>query len=388
MASVPGPTQTACSAESTRAIGVNTMKLTAIISLLALTLLGSTATALAQQEKPASAQEQEQKRPPRPAPRPTPAGEPAFGEEKQTCPCDIVGTWKAQLSKTEARLYEFDTEGVVKVLTISGDAKPRQIATAKYEFIEEPVIEGSAAPAPKTPDKQISFTATGKNRIFGRTKATMKIVGYDDSSLTCEIPGVKGSVRWTRVDPDRYFMILVARQNEFYDKSGSAFPMVIKLAGGVPKIDAAGTYSNHGKAAFGTVPPDTYKDYLREAREDSEVILRLEINSRQYERALKVVQELQRRVREDALLYSGESIWSLNNIVLVRDVTNTLNICQNDFDMYKLDYSYPKDWISDSYGPEFIPFFYFKELRRRNEARHIEYKKFQELVPLPNLASR
>jgi hypothetical protein len=278
---------------------------------------------------------------------------------------------------------------MVKVLKISGDAKPREIATAKYEFVEEPLVEATAAPEQKAPEKQISFTATGKNRIFGRTKTTMKVVSYDDSSITCEIPGVTGTVRWTRVDPDRYFIILVARQNEFYDKSGSAFPMVIKLAGGVPKIDAAGTYSDHGKAAFGTVPADTYKDYLREARGDSEVILRLEINSRQYERALKVVQEWQRRSRESALLYRPpDSPVSLNNLLLLRTVTETLNLCQNDIDLYKLDYSYPGDWISDSYGPEFIPFYFFKELRRRNEARHIEYKKFQELVPMATMAIR
>ena len=145
------------------------MKLTAIISLLALTLLGSTATALAQQEKPAPALEQEQKRPPRPSPRPTPAGEPAFGQEKQKCPCDIIGTWKAQISNTEARLYEFDADGVVKVLKVSGDTKPLEIATAKYKFIEEPLVEEPAAPTQKPPDIQVSFTATGKNRIFGKT---------------------------------------------------------------------------------------------------------------------------------------------------------------------------------------------------------------------------
>jgi hypothetical protein len=361
------------------------MKLIAIISLLALSLLGSTGTALAQQEYPASPQE---KPSPRPAPRPTPAGEPAFGQEKEKCPCEIIGTWKAQISKTEARLYQFDGEGVVKVFQVSGDAKPREVATAKYEFVEEPIVEESAAPEQKAPEKQISFTATGKNRIFGRTNTTMKVVSYDDSSLTCQIPGIARTVRWTRVDPDRYFIILVARQNEFYDNSGSAFPMVVKLAGGVSKIDAAGTYSDHGKFTFGAIPPEIYKDYLREARGDSEVILRLEINSRQYERALKVVQEWQRRARENALLYQHESPISLNNIVLVRAVTETLNLCQQDFDLYKLDYAYPRDWISNDYSPEFIPFFFFKELRRRNEARHIEYNKFQQIVPMVNLASR
>ena len=101
------------------------------------------------------------------------------------------------------------------------------------------------------------------------------------------------------------------------------------------------------------------------------------------------MQEWQRRAKEGALLYRyPDGNAALNNLVLLRAVTETLNLCQNDFDLYKLDYSYPGDWISDAYAPEFIPFYFFKELRRRNEARHIEYKKFQELVPLPNLASR
>ena len=356
-------------------------------------LLGGAGTALAQQENPYPTQPRQQT--PRPAPKPTPAGVPAFGQEKEKCPCAILGTWKAQISKTEARLYEFDGQGVVKVLKVSGDAKPREIATAKYEYVEEPVVAEPEAPvqqnAPpqKAPDVKVLFTASGNNRIFGKTQTTMKVVDYDDSSITCEIPGIKGTIRWTRVDSDRYFIVFVARQNEFYDKSGSAFPMVIKLAGGISKIDAAGTYSNHGAAAFGAVPPETYKDYLREARGDSETILRLEINSQQYERALKIVQEWEERARENTLLYRNpDSPASLNNIVLVRAIADTLNLCQNDFDLYKLDYTYPGDWISDSYGPEFVPFVFFKELRKRNEARHIEYKKFQELVPLPNLASR
>lgn len=368
------------------------MKINAFILLLALTFLGATGTALAQHEnmnmKPGEKM-QPQKQAPRPAPRPTPAGERDFGQEKEKCPCAIVGTWKAQITKTEARLYDFDGTGVVRVLTVSGDEKPREIATAKYEFVEEPVMDDSVAAHPKAPEKQISFTATGKNRIFGRTNATMKIVSFDDSSMTCQIPGVAGTIRWTRVDPDRYFLVLVARQKEFYDDSGSAFPMVVKLAGGVPKIDAAGTYSDHGNAVFGAVPAGVYKDYLREARGDSETILRLEINSQQYERALKIVQEWQRRARENALLYRPpDGNFFLNNLMLVRDVTQTLNACQNDFDLYKLDYNYPRDWITDAYSAEFVPFYFFKELRRRNEARHIEYKKFQELVRMPNLASR
>ena len=324
------------------------MKLTAIISLLAVMLLGTTANALAQEK---------------------------------SCSFDIVGTWKAQVSSTEARLYKFDGKGMVTVLSAAGTAQPQQIAAAKYE-----VINDLGKP------ESISFTAIGKNRIFGAVQKTMKIVSYDDSSITCELPGV-GNTRWTRVDPDRYFIVLAARQKEFYDTSGSAFPIVIKLAGGVPTIDAFGVYLAKDGRAFGTVPPAIYKEYLREARNDSETTLRVEINSRQYERALKVIKEWERRVRENALLYiTGKDVYddatALNNILVVRAVAETLNQCSNDLNLYPLNWVVGEDWITNKVSSPFVPFYYFQELRRRNEARHIPDQKFQEIVHLPNLASR
>jgi hypothetical protein len=325
------------------------MKLTAIISLLAIMLLGSTATALAQ--------------------------------EKKSCTFDLVGTWKAQVSPTEAVLYRFDSQGEVTVLSDLGTGEPRQTATAKYEVVKDL----------GKPDS-VSFTATGKNRIFGAVSKTMKLVSYDDTSITCAIPGI-GTTRWTRVDADRYFMVLAARNGEFYDKTGSAFPMVIKLGGGVPTIDAFGVYFGKDGRAFGTVPPDVYKKYLREARNDSETTLRLEINSRQYERALRIIREWERRAREGALLYNTseqtlDDATSLNNILVVKAVAESLNQCSADFNLYPLNYVVKDDWITDKYGSPYVPFYYFKELRQRNEARHIDDKKFQELVPLLNVASR
>ena len=324
------------------------MKIKAIISLLAVMLLGSTAV---------------------------------FAQENKSCSFDVVGTWKAQLSPTQAVLYQFDAKGGVTVLSVSGTEAPRQTATASYEVINEP-----------DSPRLISFKASGKGRIFGSIKKTMKVVKYDDASITCEIPGME-TTRWTRVDPDRYFIVLAARKGEFYDTSGSAFPVVIKLAGGVPTIDAFGVYLAKDERALGAVPADVIKKYLREARNDSETTLRLEINSRQYERALKIIKEWERRDREGALLYTTgretlDNATYLNNILVVKAVTETLNQCSDDVDLYPLNYIQKDDWISDKFGSAFVPFYYFKELRRRNDERHIDDKKFQELVPLPNVASR
>lgn len=325
------------------------MKFTAIISLLAIMLLGSIGTGIAQEQK--------------------------------KCSFDIVGTWKAQVSPNKAIIYKFDADGKVTVLSTSGTAAPHQVATASYEVTDEP----------NTP-KSVSFTATGKNRIFGALKKKMTVESYDDSSLTCLIPGM-GKTRWTRVDSDRYFVVLSARTGEFYDRSGSAFQMAIKLSEGTPTIDAFGVYSEKGQIAFGAVPPAAYKDHLREARGEAETTLRLEINSRQYERVAKIIKEWQRRARENTLLYyfasdTSEDPATLNNILVVKAVTETLNQCSDDINLYKLDYVYPEDWIADRTSPAFIPFVYFRELRRRNEARHIAEQKFQELVHVPNLASR
>lgn len=324
------------------------MKLTAIIALLTILLLASPAATLAQEK---------------------------------SCSFDLVGTWKAQVSPTEAMLYRFDSKGAVTVLSVADKGEPHQIATAKYE-----VISDLGKP------ESVSFTASPKDRIFGAVKTTMKLTGYDDTSITCDIPGI-GTTRWTKVDPDRYFIVLSARKGEFYDKSGSAFPVLIKLAGGVPTIDAFGIYSEKHQKTFGTVPPAVYKEYLREARNDSETTLRLEINSRQYERALKIVKEWERRAREDALLYiTDKDIYDdptvLNNILVVKAVTETLNQCSADVNLYKLNYVVADDWITNKVTSAFVPFYYFKELRRMNEARHIDDKKFQELVHLPNVASR
>jgi hypothetical protein len=314
-----------------------------ILAILALTVLASTGTASAQEK---------------------------------SCSFNLVGTWKVQISKTDARLYTFDADGKMKVLAISGTAEPKEIATASYT-VDDPEVP-----------QVVSFKATGKNRIFGRLKADMKVVSYDDVSLTCSIPGI-GTTRWTRVDPNRYFIVLAARTEEFYDHTGSAFPILIKVSEGVREMNAVGIYSDNGKVQFGTVPPETYKNYLREARGESETVLRLEINGAQYERGLKIVKEWQRRAREDALLYTPPlSPVQLNNIVLVKAVTETLNQCTDDVNLYKLDYVHPRDWLSDRYSPDLVPFYYFKELRKLNEARHIGEQKFQEIVPSNNLAVR
>jgi len=175
--------------------------------------------------------------------------------------------------------------------------------------------------------------------------------------------------------PHRYFLVLAGRRGTFYDKSGPAFPMLIKLDGERTQVEAVGIYSNQGIRKFGIVPEQTCLEFMKEPREASGTMLRLEITSAQYERGLKVLRTWERRVNEGALLYRKSP---MNNLMLVKEVAESLNRCgEKEIRLYKLDWS-EEDILSDEIPPSQVPFLFFRELRRLNESLHVRDDKFQE----------
>ncbi|MGH9753069.1 MAG: hypothetical protein ACREA2_09815 [Blastocatellia bacterium] len=181
----------------------------------------------------------------------------------------------------------------------------------------------------------------------------------------CESDGTTG----------RYFLVLAGRSGTFYDNGGPAFPMLIKLDGERMQVDALGIYSIQGKRMFGPVPEETYREFMKEPSAASDVMLRLEITSAQYARGLKILRTWERRVKEGALLYPDVS---MDNILLVKEVAESLNKCgEKEIKLYKLDWGY-EDKISDNNPPPQVPFLFFKEMKRLNESLHMRDEKFQE----------
>jgi hypothetical protein len=176
-------------------------------------------------------------------------------------------------------------------------------------------------------------------------------------------------------EPHRYFLVLAARNGTFYDNSGPAFPMLIKLDGERTQVESVGIYSIQGRRKFGTVPEESYREFMKEPSAASDVMLRLEITSSQYERGLKVLRTWERRVRERALLYSKSP---MNNLLLLKEVTESLNQCgEKEIGVYKLDWSL-EDKLSDEVPPSLVPFLFFKEMKRLNGSLHVRDDKFQE----------
>ncbi|HYP26464.1 MAG TPA: hypothetical protein VE262_07095 [Blastocatellia bacterium] len=291
------------------------------------------------------------------------AADTAFGQKG--CQPDIVGTWKAAgPDGANPILYRFAPDSTVTVLSPSGpdqSAELREIAKATYTLDN-----------PKAP-KSIVFKADKAGGAIAQGTSTMTITGYDDTSITCARPGYE-STRWVKVDPYRYFLVLAGRSGTFYDHSGPAFPMLIRMDEGKTEVNAFGIYSSKGIPTFGPIPAETYNDFMKEPLKPSDVMLRLEITGPQYERGLHIVRTWERRLRENTLLYPDVS---MDNVLLAKQITETLNQCGERVKLYNLDWGVD-DKISDNTKPALIPFLYFKELRRLNESLHVRDEKFHE----------
>lgn len=174
----------------------------------------------------------------------------------------------------------------------------------------------------------------------------------------------------------RQFLVLAASSAVFYNKSGPAFVMLMKSdpASGEAEMGAVGIYAgNKGRVLFGPVPWQTYDAFLHEpAKSSKKVMLRIEINEPQYQRILGVLRTWERRAEGNALLYPDEIF--MNNILLVKQVTEELNRCRRTIDLYELDWGI-NDRISDNNPPSRVPFLVFEELRRRNATLQVPDNK-------------
>lgn len=171
-----------------------------------------------------------------------------------------------------------------------------------------------------------------------------------------------------RSSSDRYFMVLAGRAGVFYDGSGPAVSIVIRATGARTRIDAVGIYADgNGRPVFGAVPAASYVELVKEPCDESDVLLRFEIARPEYERALTILRTWDRRAREGALLYPEIA---MDNILLVKQVTESLNASTRRLALYSLDWGLADD-ISEHNLPPNIPFKYFQELRRINAGLHL-----------------
>jgi hypothetical protein len=292
------------------------------------------------------------------------------------CEFNIVGTWKAtSINGVSSVIYRFEPDGAVTMRSLpdSGNgSESKEIARGTYKLDN-----------PKSP-KSISITINNEEVGPENGTASMNIIKYDDTSFTTG-NNTYDTLEWERMDSNRYFLVLAGRNGIFYDRSGPTFPTLIKTDGRETQIDAVGIYSVGDKPYFGPIPTELRDEFMKEPRNASDVMLRLEIGAPQYERGLKVLRTWDRRAKEGDLLYPNIF---LDNVLLVKQVTETLNQCGTTVKLYRMDWG-PYDYITNDNRPSLGPFLYFKELKRLNGSLHVPDVKFQEIMhPAVRQASR
>jgi hypothetical protein len=310
----------------------------------------------------------------------------AFGQD--VCEFNLVGTWKATtVNGVSSVIYRFEPNGVVTMLSVPDPSQgsksketPRKIEMASMRYLSESsqgailkeIARGTYALDDAKSPKSISFTITREGVGEAQGATSIKIVKYDDKSFTTGADDY--TLEWERMDSNRYFLVLAGRSGVFYDRSGPTFPILVKTDGRETKVDAVGVYFVSGKPFFGSVPSESCDEFMKESDNASDVMLRLEIAAPQYERGLKVLRTWDRRAKEDNLLYPDIF---MDNVLLVKQVTETLNQCGNTVKLYHLDWGI-YDYISENNPPSIATFLYFKELKRLNESLHIPDMRFQE----------
>jgi hypothetical protein len=105
-----------------------------------------------------------------------------------------------------------------------------------------------------------------------------------------------------------------------------------------------GIYFVGGKPYFGAIPAEYRDEFMKDSLGASDVMLRLAVSGPQYERGLKVLRTWDRRAREGALLYPDIF---MDNILLVKQVTETLNQCGVMVKLHTLDWGV-YDYISEN----------------------------------------
>jgi len=212
-----------------------------------------------------------------------------------------------------------------------------------------------------------------------------QVTHYDDGTFTTVVTaaGDMESTRWVRVDPQRYFIVLVAGKGT-PDIGAAAFAMLIKSDGHQTQTEAFGLYpvkKEDVTPVVGTIPDDVRKEFAREPADDSAVMLRLEVTVGPYARALRVLKTWERRAHENTLPYPYPY---LNNAVYLDELALSLNQCAQTIKMYELTWR-RDDPINQRRDLPQVPYRNIKELQRLNDSLHVRDAKFYEQWQALNL---
>jgi hypothetical protein len=303
-----------------------------------------------------------------------------FGQEPQrTCEFNIAGTWQSstdgQMDPTRQR---FGADGIAMEFSRNSSGKD-----SEWQAIAKSAYRLDNPKAPKT----MIVTAVDKSGRFS-ADTTLQIRTFDDGLFVTASGTDPGATltRWTRVDSERYFVVLAAGKGD-PGLGGPGFAMLIKTDGIHTQTDAFGTYPVvkplQRYPIIGVIPEDIRENFDHEPAADSGAMLRLEVTAGPYNRALEVLKTWERRAEENTLLYTQPY---LNNAVYLNQLASSLNEtgvltwrggtpCTETIKLQKLTWLL-SDPIMTKHNLTQTPYYLFKTLRELNSSLHLRDSEF------------
>jgi hypothetical protein len=300
-------------------------------------------------------------------------------EAQKGCQFDIAGTWQSSTDgQVSPARYRFSSSGVMSELSHSAPAKsPGWQTTGKSLYkLDNPKAPQSIVITPA--DQSDQSTAS----------RTLPIKTFDDGLFVTAASAEPGAVltRWTRVDPQRYFVVLAAGKGD-PGFGAAGFAMLINTDGVHTRTDAFGVYPVvHPLERYpilGVIPEDIRDEFGHEPLAGAGAMLRLEVTAGPYNRALEVLKTWERRADEDTLLYIAPY---LNNAVYLNQLVSSLNEtgvltwrggtpCTETIKLQKLTWSL-SDPIMTKHNMTQTPYYLFKTLRELNGSLHLNDNEF------------
>lgn len=301
----------------------------------------------------------------------------AAQEQPNNCQFDISGTWQSSTDgQVNLMRFRFGSKGAVTELSRKSSDKASEwqaSGQSTYKLDD-----------PKNP-KVLVMTATNKSG-GSPVDTTLQIKTFDEGLLVTTPGGAAPLTKWTRVDKERYFVVLASGKGD-PGFGGAGFAMLIKTDGVHTQTDAYGVYPVVNRLerhpVLGEIPEILREQFHNEPAGDSGAMLRLEVTAGPYNRALEVMQTWERRSDEDALLYT---VPYLNNAVYLNQLTSSLNEtgvltwsggtpCTETIKLQKLTW-YLSDQIMTKHNLTQTPYYLFRTLRELNSSKHLDDTRF------------
>ena len=273
------------------------------------------------------------------------------------CAFEIAGTWRPEATvEADPIFLTFSPDGWVSLLESGGQPRVRDfaiIAQAKYRLVVTP-----------SSTLRIEFNVQRGNDLLPAGASAWEIAESGDDRFSTFDQSSDRRPTWVRVQTHRYFLTLAGRTGTG-QAGGLALAMLTKVDGHRTEVEALGVrLPSNGPgptAAFGPLPAAVTKEFAREVRRESHVMMRLELIESVYHRTRRVLKDWEQQAK--AVRPPSDDPSQLMMMFLA-DTIASVNACSHTLELREASEPHPQ------------PLDFIRLIRTWNDRRHVGDDQF------------